>query len=324
MSRVSDAVRGRGAAQGRGRPARGRAPLVVVLARLLGHALVPDTCRAAVRARAGGRGDARRATFASTRTRTGVIGVRREQRGDPGRADDDHEGRAASQPSSAADQRLRNGRSRGDPAGLREDGVRRRHRPGRSEPCAREPFDRIDPRADARRLLCGAPQARPRLRHRLARTTRARRRVAERRARTRDCLPGSTVVPVRLLEPVEPRPDAGRVATAAGAAARGRERRRDRVGADRPLDGLRDRPRGVGDRLDAGTAAVAGGRGARGMPVQVAAVVAALLGILLGKYLSYAWALQDVAGRASRSGCSPSRHGHSSARTSATSSAGST
>jgi hypothetical protein len=45
----------------------------------------------------------------------------------------------------------------------------------------------------------------------------------------------------------------------------------------------------------AGTAAVAGGRGARGMPLQIAAVVAALLGILLGKYLSYAWTLQDAA-----------------------------
>ena len=45
----------------------------------------------------------------------------------------------------------------------------------------------------------------------------------------------------------------------------------------------------------AGTAAVAAGRGVRGKPLQVVAVVAALLGILLGKYLSYAWALQDVA-----------------------------
>ena len=45
----------------------------------------------------------------------------------------------------------------------------------------------------------------------------------------------------------------------------------------------------------AGTAAVAGARGARGVPLQVVAVVAALIGILLGKYLSYAWTLQDVA-----------------------------
>jgi hypothetical protein len=45
----------------------------------------------------------------------------------------------------------------------------------------------------------------------------------------------------------------------------------------------------------AGTAALLGGRGIRGVPLQVVAVVAALVGILLGKYLSYAWALQDVA-----------------------------
>jgi hypothetical protein len=45
----------------------------------------------------------------------------------------------------------------------------------------------------------------------------------------------------------------------------------------------------------AGSAALAAGRGVRGFPVQAAAVVAALVGILLGKYLSYAWALQDAA-----------------------------
>jgi hypothetical protein len=45
----------------------------------------------------------------------------------------------------------------------------------------------------------------------------------------------------------------------------------------------------------AGTAATVGGRGARGLPVQVVAVAASLLGILLGKYLSFAWALQELA-----------------------------
>jgi hypothetical protein len=42
----------------------------------------------------------------------------------------------------------------------------------------------------------------------------------------------------------------------------------------------------------AGTAAVLGARGARGVPLQAAAVVAALLGVLLGKYLGFAWAVQ--------------------------------
>jgi hypothetical protein len=45
----------------------------------------------------------------------------------------------------------------------------------------------------------------------------------------------------------------------------------------------------------AGTAALAAGRGVRGTPVQVVALVAALLGILLGKYLSFGWALQESA-----------------------------
>ena len=43
-----------------------------------------------------------------------------------------------------------------------------------------------------------------------------------------------------------------------------------------------------------GTAVVlASGR--KGVPIQVVAVVSALLGILLGKYLAFAWVLQDIA-----------------------------
>ena len=45
----------------------------------------------------------------------------------------------------------------------------------------------------------------------------------------------------------------------------------------------------------AGTGALFGARGARGAPIQIVAVVAGLLGILLGKYLSFAWVLQDFA-----------------------------
>ena len=45
----------------------------------------------------------------------------------------------------------------------------------------------------------------------------------------------------------------------------------------------------------AGTAAVLAGRGGRGTPFQVAALVAALVGILVGKYLSFAWLLQEQA-----------------------------
>ena len=44
----------------------------------------------------------------------------------------------------------------------------------------------------------------------------------------------------------------------------------------------------------AGTAAVLVARDARGLPLQIAAVVAALLGILLGKYLGYAWAAENA------------------------------
>jgi steroid 5-alpha reductase family enzyme len=36
-------------------------------------------------------------------------------------------------------------------------------------------------------------------------------------------------------------------------------------------------------------------RGARGIPYQAVAIVFALLGILLGKYLAFVWVLQDVA-----------------------------
>jgi hypothetical protein len=43
-----------------------------------------------------------------------------------------------------------------------------------------------------------------------------------------------------------------------------------------------------------GTAVVLGARGARGLPYQAAAVVLALVGILIGKYLAFAWTLADV------------------------------
>ena len=45
----------------------------------------------------------------------------------------------------------------------------------------------------------------------------------------------------------------------------------------------------------AGTAIVLATRGAKGRPLQVIAVVSALLGILLGKYLSYAFVVQEDA-----------------------------
>jgi hypothetical protein len=45
----------------------------------------------------------------------------------------------------------------------------------------------------------------------------------------------------------------------------------------------------------AGTAAAYVAPAARGIPLQVSAVVAALAGILLGKYLTFAWDLQDFA-----------------------------
>jgi hypothetical protein len=45
----------------------------------------------------------------------------------------------------------------------------------------------------------------------------------------------------------------------------------------------------------AGTAVVVASRGAKGAPLQSIAVVSALLGILLGKYLSYAFVVQDEA-----------------------------
>jgi hypothetical protein len=43
-----------------------------------------------------------------------------------------------------------------------------------------------------------------------------------------------------------------------------------------------------------GTAVVLGARGSRGLPYQAVAVVLALLGILIGKYLGFAWALADA------------------------------
>jgi hypothetical protein len=46
-----------------------------------------------------------------------------------------------------------------------------------------------------------------------------------------------------------------------------------------------------------GIAIVTATRGSRGLALQVVAVLCALLGILLGKYLSFAWVLQEVAER---------------------------
>jgi hypothetical protein len=45
----------------------------------------------------------------------------------------------------------------------------------------------------------------------------------------------------------------------------------------------------------AGTAVVFASRGAKGTPLQVIAVISALLGILVGKYLSYAFVVQEEA-----------------------------
>jgi hypothetical protein len=42
-----------------------------------------------------------------------------------------------------------------------------------------------------------------------------------------------------------------------------------------------------------GTAVVFGAREARGIPLQVLAVVLALVGIVIGKYLSFVWLIQD-------------------------------
>ncbi len=44
-----------------------------------------------------------------------------------------------------------------------------------------------------------------------------------------------------------------------------------------------------------GTAVLTAARGARGIPYQAVAIVFALFGILLGKYLSFVWVLQEVA-----------------------------
>ena len=46
-----------------------------------------------------------------------------------------------------------------------------------------------------------------------------------------------------------------------------------------------------------GVAIAAAARGARGLVLQVVAVLCALVGILVGKYLSFAWVLQEVAER---------------------------
>jgi hypothetical protein len=97
------------------------------------------------------------------------------------------------------------------------------------------------------------------------------------------------------MEPVEPRPGVARVATAGAAAVAAAI-----AGGIAWALIVRSTDYEVGlvawaIGWMAGTAAVAGGRGVRGVPLQVVAVVAALLGILLGKYLSYAWTLQDVA-----------------------------
>ena len=48
----------------------------------------------------------------------------------------------------------------------------------------------------------------------------------------------------------------------------------------------------------AGTAVVFASRGAKGPPLQVIAVVSALIGVLLGKYLSYAFVVQEEADKA--------------------------
>ena len=68
----------------------------------------------------------------------------------------------------------------------------------------------------------------------------------------------------------------------------------------------------------AGTAVVFATRGGKGRRLQVIAVVSALVGILLGKYLSFAFVVQDAGGlsRRSSSGSSPATCSASSARTS--------
>jgi hypothetical protein len=48
----------------------------------------------------------------------------------------------------------------------------------------------------------------------------------------------------------------------------------------------------------AGTAVVFASRGAKGLPLQVIAVVSALIGVVLGKYLSYAFVVQEEAEKA--------------------------
>jgi hypothetical protein len=47
-----------------------------------------------------------------------------------------------------------------------------------------------------------------------------------------------------------------------------------------------------------GTAVVLGAQGARGVPLQVIAVVLAVVGVVLGKYLAFVWIGQDELGKA--------------------------
>jgi hypothetical protein len=46
-----------------------------------------------------------------------------------------------------------------------------------------------------------------------------------------------------------------------------------------------------------GIAVLAATRGARGLPFQTIAIVCALLGIVIGKYLAFVWVLQDAGGQ---------------------------
>jgi hypothetical protein len=50
---------------------------------------------------------------------------------------------------------------------------------------------------------------------------------------------------------------------------------------------------GIGFLVGMAVLTATGGR--RGLPLQAIAIISSLLGILLGKYLSYAWVLQEVA-----------------------------
>ena len=61
------------------------------------------------------------------------------------------------------------------------------------------------------------------------------------------------------------------------------------MGPDRDRDGLRDRRGRLGDRILAGFAVVRFAGGAKGTPLQVVAVLSSLLGIVIGKYISFAY-----------------------------------